>query len=171
MISTVSIRKYIVVDQMIVAAAVNFFINGIISWATFRQFESLSVWDSNPVYPDILLTALLLPLLSCLINSRLIERKIKDGTLQLRTSPRIPKIGAHTMTVFKRSIVLGLITLFCVGSATLMLLKVIFPNDINVMDYVLFKSFWSSVLALFLAYPIAMWSIRRQVQAIIDSRV
>ena len=167
MISTVSLRKYIVVDQMIVAAAVNFIVNGLISWATFRQFEYLSVWNSNPVYLDILLTALLLPLLSCLINSRLIERKIKGGNLQLGTSPRIPKIGGHTMSIFRRSIVLGLLTLFTVGAATLMLLEFIFPKGMGVIDYVLFKSLWSSVLALFLAYPIAIWSIRRQMAAII----
>jgi hypothetical protein len=169
MLSTVSLKKYIVVDQMIVAAAINFLINGLISWATFREFKSLSVWNSNPVYLDILLTALLLPLLSCLVNSQLIEGKIKGGSLRLRTSPRIPKIGAHTMSVLMRSIVLGLLTLLSVGVSTLMLLEVVFPKGISMIDYVLFKSLWSSILALFLAYPIAIWSIRRQMEAIINS--
>ena len=154
-----ALKKYLFINQMLVAAVINFIINGLISWLSFSKFDLLTIWQQNPVYPDILLTALLLPLLSCLINSKIINSNLKTNKLAFPNALPQTNTGFHRLSITQRSFGLGFTTLLTVGIMTLVLLETVFPEGILVFQYVAFKATWSAILALVLAYPIALSTI------------
>ena len=157
--NTISLTRYLLVKQILVAIVLNFIINAAISYLSFSQFDSLSVWDKNPVYIDILLTSLLLSSISCYINSRVIIKQIRTDNLRLLHQPTAMILSLHKVSIFKRSAGLGIFILFAVGFPVLLLMKQWWPSSIEVKDFVLFKGVFSSILAGVLACPIAIWAI------------
>jgi hypothetical protein len=163
MTNTTSLTRYILVKQILVALALNLIINAAISYLTFGQFESVSVWDKNPVFVDILLTSLLLSSISCYINSRIIIKQIRTNKLRLVGHPKTLIFALHKVSIFNRSVGLGVVIMLTVGVPVLLLMKQWWPNTIEVIDFVLFKGVFSSVLAGLLAYPIAIWAINEAI--------
>jgi hypothetical protein len=163
MTNTTSLTRYILVKQILVALALNLIINAAISYLTFGQFESVSVWDKNPVFVDILLTSLLLSSISCYINSRIIIKQIRTNKLRLVGHPKTLIFALHKASIFNRSVGLGVVIMLTVGVPVLLLMKQWWPNTIEVIDFVLFKGVFSSVLAGLLAYPIAIWAINEAI--------
>ena len=151
--NTISLTRYRLVKQILVAIVLNLIINTAISYLSFCKFDSLSVWDKNPVYIDILLTSLLLSSISCYINS------IRTDKLCIFDQPTALIFSLHKVSILKRSAGLGIVILFVVGFPVLLLMKEWWPSTIEVTDFVIFKGLFSSVLAGVLAYPIAIWAI------------
>jgi hypothetical protein len=157
--NTISLTRYLLVKQILVAIVLNLIINTAISYLSFCKFDSLSVWDKNPVYIDILLTSLLLSSISCYINSRVIIKQIRTDKLCIFDQPTALIFSLHKVSILKRSAGLGIVILFVVGFPVLLLMKEWWPSTIEVTDFVIFKGLFSSVLAGVLAYPIAIWAI------------
>jgi hypothetical protein len=86
-------RELLVVEQGVGAFTVNVVINGAIGWLLFRSIAEIPLWGETSVGGDLLATALLLPLLSGLIVSKIVGRKPRMGKLSPLPNSQIPDLG------------------------------------------------------------------------------
>ena len=64
-------RRYLVVEQGVGAAVFNFVLNAVIAWLMFRRQDVVPLWGQQSIAGDTIGTSLLLPLITCLVVTRL----------------------------------------------------------------------------------------------------
>src|SRR3990172_10008910 len=84
---SVAHRRFLLVDQGVAPAIFNFVLNGAIAWLLFHSAASVPLWGPSSVAIDTLITAFLLPFLTCLIVSGIVDRQVARGRI-----PRLPSV-------------------------------------------------------------------------------
>lgn len=107
-------------DQFLVPIALNFAISWCLAWAIYRNTAVVPLWGAESVSSDILGTSLVLPWVTCAINSAVLKRHARLG--------RVPRVSVDMMRlpwrlapkpVMWRGLVLALLCLVFVGLPTL----------------------------------------------------
>src|SRR5262245_13066404 len=69
-------RRFLVVDQLIGAAVVNFLINAALAWLVFRRVPSVALFASPGIAADTLVTALVLPVLTAFVAAFVVRLRV-----------------------------------------------------------------------------------------------
>lgn len=116
----VSIYRFWLVDQFLVPIALNFAISWCLAWALYRGTAVIPLWGAESVSSDILGTSLVLPWVTCVINSAVLKRRARLG--------RVPRVGVDVTrspwrlapkSAVWRGLVLALLCLIFVALPTL----------------------------------------------------
>src|SRR5262245_37741695 len=74
-------RRYLLVEQCVGSAVVNFAINAAIAWALFRGLERVPLWGDQSIMGDTVATSVILPFITALIVTPLARREVRTGRL------------------------------------------------------------------------------------------
>src|SRR5262245_58855388 len=100
-------RRLLVVDNGIISAVFNFLLNGAIAWALFRTVTHVPLWGQQSIAGDTLITAFLLPFLTCLIVSRLVAKQVTAGHLPPLRGADLPLARGSRWSPLARATLLG----------------------------------------------------------------
>ena len=121
-----SVYRFWLVDQFLVPIVLNFAISWSLAWAFYRGTAVIPLWGVESASSDMLATSLVLPFVTCIINSAVLKRHARLG--------RVPHVGVDMTAwpwrlapkgVVRRGIVLALFCLVFVALPTLAILGVL----------------------------------------------
>ena len=157
---TDSFKRYLVTEQMIKPGVLNLLANGLIAWLVFRQAERIAFWTHSAIAPDLVLTALLLPFIISMINSRVVFNKVVAGELARIASVDSDGQGWHLRSILFRSTFLGLVCVVLYAIPTVLVLPMVWDEPLRLWQFVLFKSVWAAILAIVVCPMVALWAVR-----------
>lgn len=156
---SLSQRRFLIRNQIIGAAVFNAVLNGFLGWLTFRHHPAVPIAGDPSVVGDAIGTAVLLPLLTCVIVTPLVRRAIAHGTVE----PLGTIVGNVDMVLWlpRRSFVRGLVlSLLCLAWLTPLYLAPMLLADVDrlaVGAFVFLKIIYSAVMAAWVAPATALY--------------
>ncbi len=152
-------RHFLRIDQSLVPALFNVVINAVIAWAILRAHAEVPLWGEPSVGVDLLATGFLLPLLTCLIVSRLIAGQVRSGKLPPLASDQIGSRGWHHQSILKRGLFLGVVGVIFASAPVVAALEIDHAQPIELYTFVGFKAIWAGLFAAVLTPLIAWWAL------------
>ena len=142
-------RRFLIVDQGVAATVVNVLLNGVIAWALFHSVAYVPVWGQSSIAGDTFATAFILPLLTCLIVTRIVHRQTAGG--RVRPLAVLPKSGVvkflASLSTLRRGVVLGLGCVALGALPTLLWFVWAGPSELSQYSFLWFKASFAAVLA------------------------
>jgi hypothetical protein len=156
---TAAHRRLLIVDNGIVSALFNFVLNAAIAWALFRTAVQVPLWGEQSVAGDTLITAFLLPFLTCLIVSRLVAKQVTQG--------HVPPLRADDppLAAFSRRSTLARGTLLGVASVALAAVPVVAALHASgfagfaLWPFIGFKATFAALLAAAVTPLVGWWAL------------
>jgi hypothetical protein len=152
-------RHFLRIEQSLVPAIINVVLNGLIAWLILRAHTQVPLWGEPSVGVDLLATGFLLPLLTCLIVSRLIARQIRSGKLPPLAAHQVASRGWHHQTILKRGLFLGIVGVIFASAPIVVALQIAHAQPIALYSFVGFKAIWAGLFAAVLSPLIAWWAL------------
>jgi len=152
-------RKYLVHDQIIGSAVFNALLNALLAWLTFRRHTAVPLKGDPSIIGDAIGTAVLLPLLTCLIVTPLVRKALKTGKLEplLTPSPGRSMVLWLPSLSFFRGLVLALAALATCAPVFLGLLVLAGVEQLSVGAFIFVKTLYAAVMAGLCAPVIALY--------------
>lgn len=151
-------RRYLVVEQGVGAAIVNFVLASLFGWLMFRHLEQVPVWgSSSSVVSDTLGTALLLPLITCLIVTPLARIAVRSGRFEMLEPGRLAR-WAPRRTVL-RAILIGVVCLAILTPLVLLALSKIGAPSLPLRHFLIVKSVFAAAEGALITPVIALLAI------------
>lgn len=151
-------RHFLIVDQGVGATVVNFLLNGGIAWALFHSAVHVPLWGQSSIAGDTFATAFLLPLLTCLIVTRIVHRQVAGG--RILPLAAAPKSGAMqlliSLSTLRRGMLLGLGGVVFAALPTLLWFVWARPSGLSAGSFLWFKAGFAAVLAAGIT-PLIAW--------------
>ncbi len=162
-------KKFLYIEQCLVPGVFNFLINGAIAWALFRSVSSLGLWGEHGFGGDLLITAALLPALTCLIVTPIINKQIRSGKTATLASVLHEDGGLSLQPVWLRALVLALVGVVIGALPFVALLMMIEASSgsisIGATDYAIFKAVWAALLAMLVTPYVGWWALQAASQS------
>jgi hypothetical protein len=154
-------RRYLLLEQGVGAAAFNFVLNAVIAWLMFRGEEEVPLWGQQSIAGDTIGTSLLLPLLTCLIVTRIARGHMRAGRVAPLgwTRASHPALGWLPRGTLARGLVLGLVGLVVLAPLTILGLIAVEVAGLTVRQFVAFKGAFAAFEAAIVTPLIALWAI------------
>jgi hypothetical protein len=135
-------RHYVLVEQGIGAGIVNFALNAAIAYLTFCQLEQVPLWGEQSIAGDTIGTTVLLPLLTCLIVTRLAHGRVRAGRLAPLTWTRAshPLLRWLPRGTFRRGLVLALVCTVALAPLFLIGLGALGVTSLSLSQFVVLKA-------------------------------
>ena len=146
-------------DQFLHAFAINVVMNGLFAWLILRGHEAVPLWGSGSIGVDLLATGVLLPVIMCLIVSRVIAGQVAKGKLPPLGPDQIPARGLHRRPTWLRALVLALWGTACGSLPLVALLTLADAQPVAMPAFVGFKALWAGALAALISPPLAWWAL------------
>jgi len=150
-------RSWLIREQVIAPAAINFALNAGIAWLIFRGRGLVPLWGEGGIAQDAIATLFLLPFLTCLIVTPLVRRAVGAGKVPpLDGAIGLPKVVERLpRALLGRAAALGLGGV--VGGAPLVLGAVALAGGaLAVPTLVLAKGVYTGALAALVGPMIAL---------------
>lgn len=154
-----SINRFLVIEQGLIPGIFNFFINGGIAWWLNQHLEYMPLWGKTSIGVDTLATALLLPLITCLIVTPIIASKVKKGSLAPLALPMLNEAKLPARSSFIRGLVAGTIGVVGFAIPVLVLWDLFGPQQLALHNFLWFKASFASVLGALISALIAWWAL------------
>lgn len=151
-------RRLLIVDQGVGAFVVNFLLNGCIAWALFHSVGRVPLWGQSSIAGDTFVTAFVLPLLTCLIVTRIVQRQLARGrVLPLAGAPTSRAIRAlSSMSTVRRAVALGFGGVVAAALPTVLWFVWAGPSELPLDSFLWFKATFAAALAAGVA-PLIAW--------------
>jgi len=153
--------RYLLVEQGVGSAVFNFVLNAAIAWGLFRHLSVVPLWGQQSIAGDTIGTTIMLPLLTCLIVTRVARGHLRrERVAALGWSRRShPWLRALPAGTWWRAVVLALITSALVAAPTLWALAALGIADLGLWPFVAFKASFAAALAAVVTPLVALWAI------------
>jgi len=161
-------RKYLVRDQLIGGAVFNGPVNGLLAWLTFRKHGVAPMQGDPSILNDVIGTAVLLPLIICLIATPLVRKLVHAGKVE----PWLAPSAERTMLLWLpdnrvlRGLVLSLAALATVAPVLLAVFLAFGVQHMSVGGYAAFKLFYAGLLGALVSPIVALHVMASQPVAI-----
>ena len=152
-------RRFLVVDQGVVPAIFNLLINGGIAWLLFRSASVVPLWGESSIGVDLIATAILLPLLTCLIVSRIVASQVRSGKLSPLPALQVPTAGWSHRSVLGRGLMLAAVCLVGAAAPLVTALSLGRSQPFDVNAFIAYKALWAAMLAAAVTPPIGWWAL------------
>jgi hypothetical protein len=153
-------RKLLFLDHMLGAAAVNAAINGGVGYLLWGSISAVPLWGLRGIAADVIATAFLLPFLYCVIATPPLRRAVRHGSLPPLPADALPRaLRALPAPARLRGVVLGLLALATLASATIVTLTALGVESLPSSWCIAFKAGWAAVLAAIVGPVIALTAI------------
>lgn len=154
-------RRYLLLEQGVGSGIFNFVLNGLIAWAMFRSVPDVPLWGQQSIMGDTIGTCFFLPLITCLIVTRLATGHVRTG----KVAPLGWSRAAHPLLrrlprgAARRGAALGAICIALLAPLALLALLVAEVASLPFWRFVLFKAGFAAVAATLVTPLIALWAI------------
>lgn len=153
-----ALRHYLLTEHVIGSAIVNFLLNALIAWLSFRHVEAVPLWGTQSIGGDLVGTTIVLPLLTCLIVTRIVRWHLRAGKIdQAELSRDWPGfLRALPDSILARGLVLAALTTMI---AVPLILATLYAGNIESLElrsFVLFKATYAAVLAMMVQPLVAL---------------
>jgi hypothetical protein len=154
-------RLFLVNEQIIGPAIINFVLNALIVWLVFRPSSSVPVWGDPGVAFDVSSTLFVLPLLTCLITTPLVRRAVQNG----KVAPLAWGPADHSLLrrlpsgLFARAVVLGVATTLLTAPVVIVLLGFIGVQDVPLLTFAIAKGAFCAVVAMLVTPLAALYAL------------
>jgi hypothetical protein len=154
-------RRYLVLEQGVGAAVFNFVLNGLIAWLMFRTQAEVPLWGQQSIAGDTIGTSLLLPLITCLIVTRLARGHVRSGKVAALgwTRATHPRLGWLPSGTTARAFALGLAGMVALAPVTIVVLTFLHVAHLGLWRFILFKASFAAAAALIVTPLVALWAI------------
>ena len=152
-------RKLLVVEQGIVAFVINVLLNGGIAWLLFRSVSEIPLWGEQSVGGDLMITSILLPVLSCIIVSKIVGNQVRDGKIPRLPDAQIPASGFSFRASAIRGLFLGACALLLAASPVVAALHIGDAASFESGAFIAYKAVWAGLLAGVISPVIAWWAL------------
>jgi hypothetical protein len=155
-------RRLLILDNGVGAAVFNFVLNGLIAWLLFRTATEVPLWGASSVAGDTLGTGFLLPFLTCLIVSRVVERRVTQGYVARLDAADLPQASWPRRSTLARSLFLGAAGVVLAALPVVAMLSFSgFSGFAGVWPFVGFKATFAALLAAVVTPLIGWWALVR----------
>jgi len=155
-------RRLLILDNGVGSAVFNFLLNGLIAWLLFRTATAVPLWGQQSVAGDTLITAFLLPFFTCLIVSRIVERRVTQGHVPRLAAAELPPGAWPHRSTLARSLFLGVAGVLLAAVPVVALLSFSgFSGFAGVWPFVGFKATFAALLAAIVTPLIGWWALVR----------
>ena len=155
-------RRLLVLDNGVASAAFNFLLNGVIAWLLFRTATAVPMWGESSVGVDTLITAFLLPFLTCLIVSRTVERRVTQGHVSRLAQAELPRGAWPQRSTLARSLFLGAAGVLLAAVPVVAALSLAgFAGFAGPWPFVGFKATFAALLAAVVTPLVGWWALVR----------
>ena len=138
--------RYLLVEQGIGAGVFNVVLNAAIAWLMFRGATTVPLWGQPSIGGDTLGTAVILPLLTTRIASRIVRGHVRAGHVPAMAWPAAP-LGRLPRGLVARGAILGAVCLVAVGIPTTQALAAADVGTMGFGGFIVFKALFAGVLA------------------------
>ncbi|WP_432470224.1 hypothetical protein [Amphritea sp. HPY] len=154
-----SLGRFLAIEQGVVPGLFNFFINGGIAWWLNRELEFMPLWGGTSIIVDTLATALLLPLLTCLIVTPIIASQMRRGKLAPLPVAMQERACLPSDSSLKRGLIAGIIGMLGVALPVLVWWSLYGPRTLELYDFLWFKASFAAILGAGITALIAWWAL------------
>ncbi|TMA62975.1 MAG: hypothetical protein E6J68_12805 [Deltaproteobacteria bacterium] len=149
-----AVRRYLLLEQGVGAAVFNFVLNAAIAGAMFRSVDVVPLWGQQSIMGDTIGTCFLLPLLTCLIATRLVRGHLRAGKVASLgwTRASHPVLGWLPQTTARRGIAL-------LAPLAFVALGLLGVAGLPFWRFVLFKAAFAALAAALVTPLVALWAI------------
>ncbi len=153
--------RFLVLEQGIGSAVINFLLNGAIAWLLFRGLEQVPLWGQQSIAGDTIGTCFFLPFITTLIVTPLARGRVRTGSLTALPWTRDTHAPLRWLPpgTVKRGLVLGIATAVLIGPLSVALLQWANVQELSFWRFVWFKAAFAAVLALIVTPIISIWAI------------
>jgi len=153
-----TLRRFFLVDQSLVPFGINFVLNGAIAYAINRNATSIPFAGQSSIVGDTVITSFLLPFITCLIVTALIQKQISGGKLGAFAS--VPDAGLGGFLAARgnalRGALIGIAAIALVAVPTLLALGALGVDELARDAFLWFKAAYAGALAA-LVQPLIAW--------------
>ena len=153
--------RFIILEQMIVLAIVNFILNGAIALGVNHGVKIIPLWGLISISGDTFATAFILTLLVGIIVTPITSKKIQSGHLPhskwRRSSNSI--LGKLPQNTLARSLVLALISTLVFASATVLVLWALNITQMLFWSFIIFKASFAAFMSVIVGPIFAICAI------------
>lgn len=152
-------RRFLVVDQLIGAAVVNFFLNAVLAWLVFRRSPSVALYASPGIAIDTVVTAFVLPLVTALVAAFVVRLRVVRGEL-----PSLPTFTAHESvwsrrSTLQRGALLGVAAAVLVGLPAIGVLALVGVDRLPRASFIWFKASFAAGVGMLVTPPLGWWAL------------
>ncbi len=153
--------RFIILEQMIVLAIINFILNGAIALGVNHGVKIIPLWGLISISGDTFATAFILTLLVGIIVTPITRKKIQSGHLPhsnwRRSSNAI--LGILPQKTFARSFVLALIYTIIVAPTTVFVLWALNITQMHFWPFIIFKASFAAFMSVLVGPIVAICAI------------
>jgi hypothetical protein len=162
-------RRWLFWNAVVVAAIINFILNGAIAWLSVRSEDTVPLWavplvDEPSTITDTIGTFFVLPFLTTLVITTVAWHELAAGRLPPLGSVSRTLLGRLPPTRLRRGLVIGAVCMVVLGPLAALVLVALDFGDLSVGEFVLYKAIFGVVFGALVTPPIA-------IAALADSRV
>jgi hypothetical protein len=154
-------RRLLLVDNGIGAAVFNFALNAAIAWLLFREVAQVPLWGQSSVAGDTLITAFLLPFLTCLIVSRLVARQVEQGRIPRLSGGERAASAWSARSPLQRGVLLGAASVALAAVPVVAALSLSGSAGFALWPFIGFKAAFAACLAAIVTPLVAWWALLR----------
>jgi hypothetical protein len=154
-------RRLLIVDNGVGAAAFNFALNGAIAWLLFRSATHVPLWGQPSIAGDTLITAFLLPFLTCLIVSRLVARQVEEGRIPRLSEAPSAASSWSRRSPLQRGALLGAASVVLAAVPVVVALTLSGSAGFALWPFIGFKAAFAAFLAAIVTPLVAWWALLR----------
>lgn len=152
-------RRFLVVDQLIAAAVVNFLINYAVAWCVFRRIPSVGLHASPGIAGDTIVTAFLLPLITAFATAFIVRLRVGRGQLPPLVLPPARAPAWWRRAVWRRGTILGLAAVLVFALPTVGLLALLGIDQLPLARFLWFKAGFAAGVGLVVTPPLGWWAL------------
>jgi hypothetical protein len=154
-------RRLLLVDCAVGASVFNFALNAAIAWLLFRPLAHVPLWGESSVAGDTLITAFLLPFLTCLIVSRTLHRQVSSGRVARLEGADLPLAGWSKRSPLARGALLGAASVALAAVPLVAALGFAGFAGFGLWPFIAFKASFAACLAAVVTPLIGWWALIR----------
>ncbi len=154
-------KRVLLIENGVISAMFNFFINGLIAWLIFRSLVHIPLWGQPSVAADILATAFMLPFITCIIVSSIVSSQTQAGKIPRLTAEQYPASEWFLRSSLFKAVCLGLMCVVFTAIPIVWILELGQAQVFTTSSFILFKAVWGALLALTVSPLIAWWALAK----------
>ena len=153
-------RRFIVVDEIVVTAVINFWLNYGIAWFFFRAATVVPLWGLSSIAADTLGTAFVLPLLTALIATPLVRLQVLHGKLPPLAPADVRPSRWLRLPFAARGALLGVVAMAVVAVPVVALFALVGPAALSTSRFYWFKASFAAAVGIGATPLLGWWALQ-----------
>ena len=154
-------RRYLLVEQGLGSVVVNFALNAAIAWLMFRGVDEVPLWGQASIGGDTIGTSFFLPLITCLVVTRVARGAVRTGHVAALDWTRAthPVLRVLPRATLLRGLALGAACAAVVGPLATAVFAAAGLAPLRLWPFVVLKAGYAAALGLVVTPVLALWAI------------